>query len=112
MTGPSLRPVVLFVSTTFVACVEVGGQGRVPEPRTAPGSMHLGFEPPLLGDGRLLVRHEAGPSTTLATACTGVRLSLPPGPVFLRLEAAGRVFERTLVVDPQCAEVVWVLSPP
>ena len=105
-------PTVLVVPATLAACVEVGSQGLVPESGAAPVSIDVQFEPPLLGEGRLLVRHEAGPSATLATACTGVRLALPPGPAFLRLEAAGRVFERTLVVDPRCAEVIWSLTPP
>lgn len=89
---------------------------RRPDPEAGPSTacvmVQLGFEPPLLQEGRLLVRHEAGPALTVATACTGVRLSLPPGPVFLRLEAAGRVHERMLVVDPRQTEVVWTLSPP
>ncbi|MBL8736248.1 MAG: hypothetical protein JNL12_07485 [Planctomycetes bacterium] len=74
--------------------------------------VQLGFEPPLLREGRLLVRHEAGSVLTVATGCTGVLLSLPPGPVFLRLEVTGRVHERTLVVGPQPAEVLWTLAPP
>jgi len=74
--------------------------------------VRITFEPPLLREGRLLVRHEAGPTLTVETACTGGELSLPPGPVFLRLEVAGRVHERTLVVDPRQAEVVWTLSSP
>lgn len=112
MTGRAWWATCLIVGGALTACA--GGRGLEPQPAALAAwvPVQLGFEPPLLQNGVLQVRHEAGPVRTVATSCTGVGLSLPPGPVFLRLEVAGRVHERTLVVDPRQAEVVWTLSRP
>lgn len=101
----------LVVWAAVAACAGARRTAAAERPAAAGVPVQLGFEPPLLQQGRLLVRHEAGPTLTVGTACTGVLLSLPPGPVFLRLEAGGRVHERTLVVESQPAEVLWTLAP-
>ena len=66
----------------------------------------IGFEPPLPTPVDLHWRHEAGAHGCVRTACTAVRLLLPPGPLVLTLGAAPGDSTWVLRVDGDAA-VVW-----
>jgi len=89
---------------------------RAPEQAAAPGApalllLQITFEPPLLAPARLSYAHESGRLGELQTACTGVALELPAGPVHLRLVVGERSHERVLRVGAAPAPVIWSLVP-
>ena len=104
------------LSWVLVACVASPTSAPAPAPAAAPGApallrLQITFEPPLLTPARLAYAHESGRRGELRTACTGVALELPPGPVHLRLEVGERSYERVLRVDAAPAPVIWSLAP-
>lgn len=108
------------LSWWLMACVapptSVPSPARAPEPAAAPGAppllrLQITFEPPLLAPVRLRYAHESGRRGEVQTACTGVSLELPPGPVHLRLEVGESSHERVLRVGAAPAPVIWSLVP-
>jgi hypothetical protein len=79
-----------------------------PTPRSV--QVTIEFDPALPAPARLQVVHESGEHRDVATQCTGVALSLPPGPVLLRLVAGERSLERALLVQPGMSALAWDLS--
>lgn len=104
-SGAALVPVFILAG----ACAGAPPAAPGVSGQTAPGSVQLTieFEPALPAPARLQLVHESGEHCNLATQCTGVVVSLPPGPVLLRLVAGGRSLERALRVQPGMPALVW-----
>jgi hypothetical protein len=76
--------------------------------------VRVDFVPPLPWPGALWFACEAGAAGSVSAPCSGVDLSLPPGPATLTLKADGTVRELVVVVTRGMAPVRWQLgaSPP
>lgn len=84
--------------------------GPIAPPAAAWQPLRLHFEPPLPAPARLAWRHEAGIVGECTTACTGVDLSLPEGPVALMLHTAAGRREWVVRILGGESEVVWQLG--
>ncbi|MFN7587140.1 MAG: hypothetical protein ACK501_00840 [Planctomycetota bacterium] len=104
-TGRSRLLVALLAGACAGSPPAVPQAPRSEEPDAVP--LTIEFEPALPAPARLQVAHESGERRDLATQCTGVAVSLPPGPVLLRLVAGERTLERSLQVQPGMPVLSW-----
>ncbi len=72
-------------------------------------SVRLEFEPVLRAPTVLHHAHECGESGEVPTGCTGVELTLPPGPVSFTMVVDGYRHELAVRVQTGMASVVWSL---
>jgi hypothetical protein len=101
------------VAWLMVAACSAPAPPAVPAvPNAARIAVRIEFEPPLLAPGELHYAHECGECGSVATACTSVAWTLPPGPVALTLLADGTRHELALRIVPGMAPHVWRLRDP
>lgn len=81
------------------------GPGELEAPGAVPVTIE--FEPALPKPARLQVVHESGATCDQMTQCTGVVVTLPPGPALLRLCCEGAWEELPVHVGSGMPAVVW-----
>jgi hypothetical protein len=102
------------VAAITVACAASPRAEALRSPPEASGEVLVAieFEPALLAPARLQVVHESGLRREVATQCTGVVLSLPPGPAWLLLSGADTVEELPIEVRTGMPVLLWRRASP
>lgn len=102
------------VAAVAVACTASPPAAALRSSPEASGEVlvEIEFEPALPAPARLQAVHESGVRREVATQCTGVVLSLPPGPAWLRLSGAANAEELPVQVRAGMPIVLWRRTSP
>lgn len=96
--------VLLPLAVLAAGCVQGPQLG---EPSPSFHRLDIEFDPPLREPGRLSIKHESGFESVVTTGRTGLALNVPPGPLALRLEADGGLWERLFTMGHSPATLRW-----